>query len=67
MRLRDDGTLDTVVCCSKCGEEERFTFDGESFETYDDFVGWALAVAEEDHVCEDRGMGDDGNGAGEGF
>jgi hypothetical protein len=27
--LTDDGTMDTVLRCSECGEEFRFMFDGE--------------------------------------
>jgi len=28
IQLTDDGTMDTVLKCSKCGEEMRYNFDG---------------------------------------
>lgn len=51
--LTDDGTLDTVLRCADCGQELRYNFDGESGQTYDDFVEWALTDADEDHECEE--------------
>jgi hypothetical protein len=52
-QLRDDGTLDTVVACTDCGHQERFTFQPDSYddETYDDFVAWALDEAAACHDC----------------
>jgi hypothetical protein len=50
IHLSDDGTLDTVFRCDQCGEEIRYTFDGEG--SYDDFVAWAIQDAEEEHACE---------------
>lgn len=57
-QLSDDGTMDTVVACTECGKELRYSFhaqggrDDDTQETYDEFIGWALADAEEDHECE---------------
>ena len=53
--LSDDGTMDTVLCCTECGEEMRYNFDPQpdSEETYDDFVEWAIEDAESDHECEE--------------
>ena len=63
LHLTDDGTLDTVVACSACGWEGRYNpeeivggyTDGDVSER-----GLAmrrtenvLAMAEEDHDCED--------------
>ncbi len=56
--LIDDGTLDTVLECSGCGREERFTFAGfndgmgaDAPYTYDEFVSWAQEQAASDHEC----------------
>ena len=66
IHLCDDGTLDTVLCCSKCGEEFRFNYDASSdpcgsklrHETvegsqacYDDFVSDCITEVESEHVC----------------
>ena len=52
--LGDDGTLDTVIVCSECGKELRYTFDPDTTESgYDDFVGDVLWEAEQEHVCEE--------------
>lgn len=67
IELPDDGTLDTVVRCSRCGEEMRYNYDGsdtaetaeEPAETdpealaqaYDVFVEWAQEDAEDQHDC----------------
>ena len=52
MQLGDDGTLNTVIVCSDCGEEFRFNFDSEADEGgYHDFVAWAKREAAEDHEC----------------
>jgi hypothetical protein len=54
--LTDDGTLDTVLRCRTCGAEVRYTYDRDGAleaaletETYDDFVAWARADADETH------------------
>lgn len=49
--LIDDGTLDTVYKCDDCGVEERFTFAGTDFETYDDFLDWINNEALDEHEC----------------
>ena len=59
IELTDDGTLDTVLRCTECGEEMRYTYDGEpagqhsedSGDGYDAFVAWAIEDAESEHVC----------------
>lgn len=60
MRLGDDGTLDTVIVCSDCGEEFRFNFDhdldenatDEQYEAaYDEFVAQCKLDAADDHEC----------------
>lgn len=35
IELTDDGTLDTVLRCSECGEEIRYNYDGEPFDRTD--------------------------------
>ena len=46
IELTDDGTLDTVLRCSDCGEEMRYNYDA-GFEQPEDaagssvFTGWA--------------------------
>ena len=53
-RLRDDRTLDTVIFCVECGQEERFTFMPQTDEdSYDDFVEWCLDEFEDEHECEE--------------
>lgn len=62
MLLGDDGTLDTVIVCSECGEEMRYNFDdgdqprkltaGESARAYRAFVAWAKQDAAAEHECE---------------
>ena len=60
IELTDDGTLDTVLRCSKCGEELRYNFaassefaeDDQSNETaYGEFVTWAIDDAGNEHEC----------------
>lgn len=60
MQLGDDGTLDTVIVCSECGEELRYNFDGidddgraemSDGDAYEAFVTWALEDAGEQHDC----------------
>jgi RNase P subunit RPR2 len=62
-KLTDDGTLDTVVACSECGQELRYNHepseDGVDWETadcqptdarsYNEFVDWAKLDAAEQH------------------
>ena len=50
--LSDDGTLDTVVTCDRCGQDERYTFQGDGDETYDEYVTYALEDAAIDHECK---------------
>lgn len=57
--LRDDGTMDTVIACDRCGEEERYNWDGEGFGSYDAFVAWALKDFDETHECADEDDPDD--------
>lgn len=61
--LTDDGTMDTVLRCSDCGEEFRYNYDGgvehdgdnddtrTDEQMYDDFVEWAIEDADSDHDC----------------
>jgi len=65
-RLGDDGTFDTVIYCSECGQEQRYNYDssdppedwdcfkvdGEQPDTYAAWVDWCLEDFEGDHVCE---------------
>ncbi|KKK96476.1 hypothetical protein LCGC14_2662400 [marine sediment metagenome] len=60
--LVDDGTLDTVVQCSKCGGQERCEDSGASLLPEVDIqmaatmcalrVGNAIVWAEQDHTCK---------------
>ena len=50
--LTDDGTLDTVLRCSECGEEFRYNYaSDESGQDYDAFVDWAIEDATKEHEC----------------
>lgn len=54
--LIDDGTMDTVLRCSECGEEMRYNFQpdpdiDDDGDAYDDFVEWAIEDATADHEC----------------
>lgn len=62
IELADDGTLDTVLRCTECGEEMRYNYDGETGpedpgeivseeEHYDAFVQWAIEDATDEHEC----------------
>ena len=66
IQLGDDGTLDTVVFCTECGEEFRGTWeefrgtweDGDDsfpdrFDTdgRQDFIGWLIADVTAEHEC----------------
>lgn len=62
--LTDDGTLDTVVRCSECGHEDRYTYDpcgpdadmcpddDTADRQYREFVADCIEQSEEDHMCE---------------
>lgn len=50
--LGDDGTLDTVIVCNRCGQELRFNFDGDG--GYDAFVAWCFETAADEHDCRDE-------------
>jgi hypothetical protein len=56
--LVDDGTLDTVLKCTKCGEVFRFNFQAWGADgpentppTYDDFVQQCIADTFIEHEC----------------
>ncbi len=50
MVLADDGTLDTVIQCTVCGQQQRFNVDDT--ETYDAFVQWAIDTATYEHDAD---------------
>jgi hypothetical protein len=66
--LSDDGTLDTVIVCERCGLENRFNYDpfylvddseqgeAEAEEDYDAFIDECIASVEDD--CLHCGDGD---------
>ncbi len=56
--LTDDGTLDTVLRCTDCGAESRYTYQPAEgakgtagLEAYNEFIRWAAADADERHGC----------------
>ena len=55
--LTDDGTLDTVVRCTECGQECRYNYDGgdvsedEGPDSYDAFIEWCFEDANDSHDC----------------
>jgi hypothetical protein len=62
--LSDDGTLDTVVTCDRCGQDERYTYAGQDGSEpcehgatdgcdacYDEWVEGVLEDAAETHDC----------------
>lgn len=53
--LSDDGTLDTVLTCSECGQDERYNYDPSGGRTlsYNQFVLWSIKDAEDIHECID--------------
>jgi transcription elongation factor Elf1 len=56
IELTDDGTMDTVLRCSECGEEFRYNFDPgpdeeDGEDAYNAFVDWAIEDAESEHEC----------------
>jgi hypothetical protein len=56
-RLGDDGTLDTVIYCSECGQEQRYNYSAEDEDinhgiaSYDSFVDWCIEDFESEHEC----------------
>ena len=58
--LTDDGTLDTVLRCSECGEELRYNFANdngpeladEHAQAYDEWLQFIIEDATADHECE---------------
>lgn len=63
--LSDDGTMDTVLRCTECGEEFRFNFDGglewnghdeptndNKDGLYDEWVDSCIAEVEAEHDCQ---------------
>lgn len=52
--LSDDGTMDTVLCCPNCGEEQRYTFQPTDwYEEENEEGGHTTAV---DDCGRDYGM-----------
>ena len=60
--LEDDGTLDTVITCNKCGRSRSYIFGGEHVndcnqiasgdcDCYGRFVDWAIYDTEQQHDC----------------
>lgn len=66
IELTDDGTLDTVLRCTDCGEELRYNYTPDepterlsrdrdltdAGKDYDAFVLWAIDDATADHECD---------------
>ena len=63
--LTDDGTLDTVLRCTGCGAESRYTYQPQpehvgpvaGLTAYNEFVQWALADVDEHHGCPCQACG----------
>lgn len=54
IELTNDGTLDTVLRCSNCGEEMRYNYASVDLgcdTSYDEFLDWAIEDATADHDC----------------
>lgn len=63
IELTNDGTMDTVLRCSECGQEMRYNYDPYDYgddvlenekanqQAYDDFVDWAIEDATAEHEC----------------
>lgn len=49
--LLDDGTLDTVVKCDRCGREHRFNFEPSFEDGYETFVDECLTEVDEECDC----------------
>ena len=59
-QLKDDGTLDTVICCTNCGEEMRYNIsdrstdlDGPAEEDYANFVMECIEDFDNGHTCRE--------------
>ncbi len=63
IELTDDGTMDTVLRCSECGEEFRFNYDPDTDDNdpdgrdvpasqYDAYVAECIAEIESEHECK---------------
>lgn len=63
IKLMDDGTLDTVLVCSACDEQIRFSSlvencgiceetDAEVCDHRDELIDEKITTEQEDHVCE---------------
>lgn len=54
MVLSDDGTLDTVIVCSICHQEYRYSFDSDEYGEPElamrEFIDWAKEDAYQTHV-----------------
>ena len=62
IHLTDDGTMDTVLRCSACGEEFRFNYQDSAEpdtrkmdpeDAYDDFVQECIDEIADEHECEE--------------
>lgn len=56
--LVDDGTMDTVIKCTVCGQECRYNYDPSATEDgddydYDSFVEDCFTEMTDEHTCED--------------
>lgn len=65
IELGDDGTMDTVLYCTECGEEFRFNYDGgggfadddtgevklTDEQAYDAFITSCIEEVEAEHEC----------------
>jgi hypothetical protein len=59
--LGDDGTMDTVLRCTDCGQEFRFNYDpsddvpvGDAAQQdYDAWVDSIIDQTQDEHVCRD--------------
>lgn len=63
--LIDDGTLDTVLLCEECNEEQRYNFSSwydddikeelteqERMDAYDSFIDGIIAESNSEHSCQ---------------
>lgn len=71
--LGDDGTMDTVIVCDKCGKETRFNYDATfddnedadiddatAFQLYRDYVDECIADVDDDCAhCADSAIQDE--------
>lgn len=57
--LTDDGTMDTVLCCTECGEEMRYNYQSgcdddpelTDEQAYDAFIESCIDDATAEHEC----------------